>query len=146
MTLEEIYSELIPTGECLISLRGKTGEGYPVITFEGKQYLLSRVIMHLANGMPLDSELLVMHSCDNRACGRLEHLSSGTHRNNSQDASCKGRLKNNFKNRIGKSKGYFKCGHPYELENIYRSSGRVVCKECRRLRYHKNKAKKEAQN
>lgn len=58
--------------------------------------LAHRVAWIDAHG-PIPDGLVVMHSCDNRRCVNLEHLSLGTQADNIHDAQRKGRLVGNIK-------------------------------------------------
>jgi hypothetical protein len=63
--------------------------GYGVIRF-GKHLLTHRVSWELHNGQIPDG-LCVLHHCDNPACVRPDHLFLGTHQENMDDKSRKGR-------------------------------------------------------
>lgn len=56
-----------------------------------RNVLASRVACHLGNG-PFDSELDVLHGCDNPPCCNPAHLQPGTSMQNSNDCVSKGRI------------------------------------------------------
>lgn len=53
---------------------------------------VSRVMWEELRG-DLPKSIVVRHSCDNGMCVRPEHLLTGTHKDNSQDAVKRGRLR-----------------------------------------------------
>jgi hypothetical protein len=69
--------------------------------------------------------LNVLHKCDIRACFNPDHLFQGTHKDNMQDCSNKGR-------RFNQKKTHCSKGHPYTPENTYINKGRRHCKICLR--------------
>lgn len=75
-------------GECLV-FTGHTGpDGYGTVRTDGKQQLAHRVVAEHHLG---PSGLHVLHSCDNPACVRVEHLRYGTDKENRSDAVSRGR-------------------------------------------------------
>jgi hypothetical protein len=56
----------------------------------GKVRKAHRVAWEQAYG-PIPAGMLVIHSCDRRACIRLDHLRLGTHRDNTADMDARGR-------------------------------------------------------
>lgn len=53
---------------------------------------LHRVAWEAHNAEPIPEGMVVMHSCDNRACFNPQHLSIGTQQQNIVDAENKGRM------------------------------------------------------
>lgn len=76
---------------CLVWLGSRTWDGYG--TYRDldlrKTRKVARGVWELHNG-PISDGLFVLHTCDNPACARIEHLFLGTHRDNMRDMSRKG--------------------------------------------------------
>ena len=75
----------------------KTGYGQVII--EGKTKSAHR-IMHEAWNGPIEPGLVVMHTCDVRACVNPDHLKLGTQADNVKDCVSKGRAKGLFEKGI----------------------------------------------
>ena len=69
--------------------------GYGKIGFGGKTYGAHRVSYQLNVGEIPDG-MYVLHTCDNRACVRPDHLYTGTQRDNIHDMLRKGRGRGQF--------------------------------------------------
>lgn len=74
----------------------KNSHGYGHINrqVDGKQKTIAthRIAYALKNG-PIPPGLVILHSCDNPACCNPNHLSAGTHQDNTDDKMAKGRHK-----------------------------------------------------
>lgn len=79
---------------CLIWQGSVDGNGYPNIGFNGKYRTGHRLSYEIHKGQ-IPPGLLVCHTCDVRRCINPDHLFLGTHKDNSQDAVKKGRIKKN---------------------------------------------------
>lgn len=66
------------------------GDGYPGLNRDRKSWVMSRYVWFLKHG-EIDDNLCIMHSCDTPRCINIEHLSLGTHKENMDDITIKGR-------------------------------------------------------
>jgi len=88
--IERFWSKTKVEGSCILWV-GATENGYGVFGYSGQKtarahrWLYQRVLGRLP------SSIDVMHSCDNRRCVALQHLSPGTRKMNMVDAVNKGR-------------------------------------------------------
>ena len=76
--------------ECHIWIAGRNKSGYGTIGIAGKSWLSHRVAWVLKHG-PIPENMLICHSCDERACVNWRHLWIGTNRDNIDDMLRKGR-------------------------------------------------------
>ena len=65
--------------------------GYPYIYHNGIRRPQHVLAWEMHNAEPVPQGMVVMHSCDNRACFNPNHLSLGTQQDNVNDALAKGR-------------------------------------------------------
>jgi hypothetical protein len=91
-TLNDLMERTAVVGDC-IEWQGaiSSSTGYGKTKFRGQSMDTHRAVWVAAHGA-IPSGLFVMHSCDNRKCVSLDHLSLGTHSDNMKDAGRKGRL------------------------------------------------------
>lgn len=64
--------------------------GYGHMTIDKVTYAAHRLAYEMSYG-PFDTELFVLHTCDNKACVNPKHLFLGTHIDNMKDMIAKGR-------------------------------------------------------
>ncbi len=75
--------------DCWPWIGATNGKGYGRISFMGRYVQATRLIVF---GPKVETHLVAMHNCDNPICVNPKHLSAGTYKDNSLDASAKGRL------------------------------------------------------
>ena len=75
-------------GECWLLTNKPNGHGYVHV----KDKRAHRVVWEAHNAEPIPEGMVIMHTCDNRACCNPEHLVLGTQSENIQDAHDKGRM------------------------------------------------------
>lgn len=69
--------------------RDVSGYGYGVVRYNGTSYYAHRLAWILTSGF--DSQLFILHSCDNPPCVNPNHLREGTHTDNMRDMIARGR-------------------------------------------------------
>lgn len=75
---------------CIEWTKGTNQKGYGRKWVDGKLVAAHRHAYEEAHG-PIPDGLVVMHLCDNPSCYNVEHLTLGTHADNSDDKVRKGR-------------------------------------------------------
>lgn len=70
--------------------RGSTAKGYGQIKAEGRVMRAHRLAFELVKG-EVPEGLFVLHSCDNPLCCNPKHLRVGTHQDNMDDKTARGR-------------------------------------------------------
>jgi hypothetical protein len=88
-----------PKGEsgCWLWLGSKLPRGYGILSVQSKKKYAHRLSYETFVG-PVPDGLDVMHLCDNPSCINPGHLQAGTHKQNMEDCSRKGRAANGEKN------------------------------------------------
>lgn len=96
MKLEDFWKNHVVTDSgCWLwnMARNHQGYGRVVVFMDGERRTrrAHRVAWELSNGAAIPPGLVVMHSCDNPPCICPDHLSVGSHKENSDDKVMKGR-------------------------------------------------------
>lgn len=107
----------------------KLVRGYGHLSHEGKYLLAHRVSYELHNG-PIPDGLLVLHSCDNPACVRPDHLWVGTPKQNTEDMHKKGRGATGSKRPNAKKRTHCNKGHEMTPGNIVITGTARRCRIC----------------
>ena len=90
LNAEKFMAFVKPTtkDECWTWLGGHNSDGRPCYNCMGKMYLASRIIYALLNG---NTDLFILHKCNNKACVNPNHLYAGTIKQNKEDMIRAGR-------------------------------------------------------
>lgn len=86
------WSKAKQMGYCWEWQNNKDSNGYGMVKIQGLYTKASRVAYQIINGAILDG-LHVLHKCDNPGCINPDHLFTGTHQDNMNDKTRKGRGK-----------------------------------------------------
>lgn len=93
--IERFMAKVDTSGDCWV-WRGATNGGndkdfkYGFFAVYPRMYYAHRFMWEYHNG-PIPPKMVIMHTCDNPLCVRLDHLRLGTQRENMQDRDRKGR-------------------------------------------------------
>lgn len=79
---------------CWIWEQKKRINGYGCISVNNKTYFAHRISAVVFKNFDINSNLFVLHKCDNHECINPEHLFIGTQKDNIQDMIQKGRCSN----------------------------------------------------
>ena len=102
-TAESFWAKVIKTNNCWEWAGHCKPNGYGNTTWERKTRYAHRVSAWLSNIIDgLDSEVSVLHKCDNPRCCNPNHLFAGSRADNSRDMTHKNRQARGNKIRIAK--------------------------------------------
>lgn len=104
------------SGGCWWWTKALLSTGYGLASSNGKKVSAHRLSYETFKG-PIPEGLVVRHTCDNRACCNPEHLVTGTHKNNMQDAVERRRIAS------GESQGLSKLN--WEAVQVIRGTDRT---------------------
>lgn len=76
---------------CLEYTGARDGDGYGMVSVEGRQYRANRLAWEIANSVPPPRGMVVRHRCDNPPCFDASHLILGTYGDNARDREERGR-------------------------------------------------------
>ena len=92
-TVELFWSKVAvgDAGACWSWTGAKSDAGYGMFSLDGKRRPAHRIAWELHHGPTIPDELLACHTCDQRACVNPYHVYPGTHKDNANDATERGR-------------------------------------------------------
>jgi len=97
-TIHRVISGSVKNGDCLEYKAGKLKHKYGLISitpdWRGKRKVVPAhraLWMATHDCFDLPSDIVIRHKCDNPSCVNIEHLESGSHTDNAQDAIERGR-------------------------------------------------------
>lgn len=120
---DRFWEKVRKTRRCWLWTGTKNNMGYGTfMRVSPKKELAHRVAWYIAHG-ELPGAARVLHTCDNPACVRPDHLFLGTMRDNSQDMLAKGR--NKYVAHPGEANGQAKLteGQVREMREKYAAGG-----------------------
>lgn len=91
--IERFMPKVEKTESCWHWRGARKKGGYGHLLVGGRMVGAHRVSLMLFRGIPLETQLEAMHSCDVPGCVNPDHLSYGTHKQNMADASMKGLIR-----------------------------------------------------
>lgn len=142
---DRFWSHVDKTGDCWLWTGARSSDGYGSFKPDTRRsspnrsrpVRAHRFVAKCVFGM-FDERLLVLHSCDTPLCVRPEHLRLGSHQDNVDDRSARGRSFN-------EQKTHCMRGHEFTEENTIMHGAWRVCRACvyaaNRAWYHRQKSK-----
>jgi hypothetical protein len=92
-TKDRFYARIQSRGECLEWTGYKDPNGYGRMNMNNVPVPVHRIAWEIYNDSPIPQGLHVLHTCDNPACVRQDHLFLGDQNDNNQDCIRKGRAR-----------------------------------------------------
>ena len=89
--IERFWEKVLYTETCWLWQGKKSKAGYGLVYCNGHYRMAHRVSFEIATGIVLPNDIDVLHHCDIRTCIKFEDLFLGTHTDNMQDMTAKGR-------------------------------------------------------
>ena len=121
-------TEPTAAGPCQEWTGSQNGDGYGIVTIEGRNAYAHRVAWRMA-GREIPRGLQIDHLCRNRACIRVDHMEVVSSRENT--------LRGFGPTALNARRTTCREGHPLDgLRGRYR---RRYCKTCHRATYHRTK-------
>ena len=63
---------------CMPYSKGTRSEGYPILRIRGKVYRIHRMLYVFHRGLGMSDPVQVYHTCGNRTCLNVRHMSHGS--------------------------------------------------------------------
>jgi len=122
-------------GPCKVCTIGTSRKGYKRVRIKGRKVAVHRLVWERYVGK-IPDDLVIDHTCRNRACCNIKHLRVVTATVNSLENS-------GGVSAVNAAKTHCPHGHEYSPENTYTQNGRGRwCRVCKRLSNKKYKKRK----
>ena len=122
---------------CLFWCGTHNANGYAIVCFNYRNYLVSRLICWIFLDLDLDNlKIFALHNCRNTGCINIKHLYMSDQSDNMQD-----RYRDTP--HWATKKTHCKRGHEFTPENIYWAEGHRKCLTCKRMQ---SKARHDKEN
>ena len=137
---DNIKNQIIPFGlGCWLWIGAvydeKRKHKQPIVSYKGKHYKASRVVMHIFEDFDLNSKLQINHKplgCNNSLCINPEHMYVGTPQENARDRDASG-------NRPYANKTLCNYGHELSTSPTTGHCYCMICKNERRNEWRKRR-------